>query len=88
MAEAEEAEEFEEAGEAELLGIAHHAEQDGNYNLKGDHFLVEGGNKTFVEGLAKDLNILYGHKVTEIEYSAETGVNVTAEVIPEENDNC
>ena len=63
-----------------------HAEQDDNYNLKGDHFLVEGGNKTFVEGLAKDLNILYGHKVTEIEYSAETGVNVTAEVIPEGND--
>ncbi|QDZ20861.1 lysine-specific histone demethylase [Chloropicon primus] len=57
-----------------------HSEQDEEQNLTGTHHLVHGGNVTFVAELAKGLPVLYGHKVTEVEYGRrDGGVTVAAE---------
>ena len=78
--------EFSHAQEFKKLSLLH-AEQselkDLDVNL--DHNLVHGGNFTFVKELARDLPILYRHRVTGVHYT-ERGVMISAEKTSERGD--
>ena len=69
--------EFAHAQEFSKLSLLH-CEQDSSTSLQGVHTLVEGGNSQLVDELAKNLSILYNHRVVEVEYS-ESGVTVKVE---------
>ena len=69
--------EFSHAQEYENLSLRH-CEQDGKYELKGNHNLLYDSNSKLVEALSSGLNIIYNHKVKEIRYGG-SDVKVIAE---------
>ncbi|XP_020269598.1 lysine-specific histone demethylase 1 homolog 2, partial [Asparagus officinalis] len=55
-----------------------HWDQDDPYEMDGDHCFLAGGNWRLINALCEDVPILYGKKVTMIEYG-KLGVEVSVE---------